>query len=193
MLAAEFPHTEILAVSSRTGENLEGWFSRLLGEAQSAKTAMKVDYDIYAEGEAMLGWLNCTVNLRAGQPFLANAFLPSLASEVQQRLQARKAEIAHLKMTLKPSGGSGAVAVANLVRNDATPEVSQLLRGTVTNAQLTVNLRAEAAPDVLGTAVREGLAAAAAAFPELSATPDHLEHFRPGKPMPTHRVTELSA
>jgi hypothetical protein len=193
LLAAEFPHTEILAISSRTGENLDEWFSRLLGEAQSAKTAMKVDYDIYAEGEAMLGWLNCTINLRAGQPFLANAFLPSLAGEVQSRLKARKAEIAHLKMTLKPSGRGGAVAVANLVRNDATIEVSQLLRGTVTDAQLTVNLRAEAAPDVLGTAVREALAAAAAAFPKLSATPDHLEHFRPGKPTPTHRLSDPSA
>ena len=192
-IAAAFPRTEILAVSARTGENLEAWFSRLLGEAQSAKTAMKVDYEIYADGEAMLGWLNCTVQLRAGQPFLANAFLPSFAGEVQSRLKARKAEIAHLKMTLQPGGGGGAIAVANLVRTDATTEVSQLLRGTVTDAQLTINLRAEAAPDVLGTAVREGLAAAAAAFPRLSAIPDHLEHFRPGKPMPTHRVTDVSA
>jgi len=40
---------------------------------------------------------------------------------------------------------------------------------------------------VLGTVVREALVASAKAFPTLTATLDHLEHFRPGKPTPTHR------
>ena len=54
------------------------------------------------------------------------------------------------------------------------------------------DLRAEAAPDALGTAVRDGLVAASRQFPTLSATVDHLEHFRPGKPTPTHRIEDLS-
>jgi hypothetical protein len=45
----------------------------------------------------------------------------------------------------------------------------------------------------LGTAVREGLIIAAKGFPTLVATVDHLEHFRPGKPVPTHRIENLSA
>jgi hypothetical protein len=53
------------------------------------------------------------------------------------------------------------------------------------------NLRAEAAPHILGGAVSGRLAAAA--FPTLTVTPDHLEHFRPDKPMPTHRLTRLAA
>jgi hypothetical protein len=68
-----------------------------------------------------------------------------------------------------------------------------LLPQEVTRAQLTVNLRAEAAPHILGAAVSAGLTAAAAAFPTLTVTPDHLEHFRPGKPAPTHRLTRLAA
>jgi Ni2+-binding GTPase involved in maturation of urease and hydrogenase len=192
-LAAQFPAKEILAVSSRTGAGLAGWFARLTGETQSATTAMKVNYAIYAQGEAMLGWLNCTVDLHAGKPFSADAFLPSLATQVQKRLNTQKAEIAHLKMTLKTPGSATALAVANMVRNDKPAETSRHLNKSVTNAQLTVNLRAEAAPDVLGAALREGLAAAAATFPKLSAKLDHLEHFRPGKPTPTHRLTKLAA
>jgi hypothetical protein len=57
------------------------------------------------------------------------------------------------------------------------------------SGQLIINLRAEAAPDVLGTSVRDALMATAAASPGLKATLDHLEHFRPGKPSPTHRFT----
>jgi G3E family GTPase len=192
-LATQFPRKEILAVSSRSGTNLNVWFNRLLGKSQSAKTAMKVDYEIYAEGEALLGWLNCTVNLRAKKAFVAGVFLIQLASGIQKRLKLQKAEIAHLKMALKRSGEGPDVAVVNLVRNDSAPELSFQLQKGLKDGQLTINLRAEAAPDVLGTALCDVLKATAAAFPTLSATLDHLEHFRPGKPTPTHRLTRLAA
>jgi len=81
----------------------------------------------------------------------------------------------------------------NLVRNDFVPELSMRLEEPVESGQLIINLRAEAAPDVLGTAVREALTAAAGKFARLKATVDHLEHFRPGKPMPTHRFKRAAA
>ena len=91
-------------------------------------------------------------------------------------------------MTLSPEPGRAEeLAVVNLVRNDFVPEVSLKLTRPVTGGHLILNLRAEAAPDVLGTVVRDALTASAAAFPTMQATLDHLEHFRPGKPSPTHR------
>jgi G3E family GTPase len=192
-LAAKFPRQEIMAVSSRNGTNLDTWFTKITSEEQAARTAMDVDYKIYADGEALLGWLNCTVQLLATKAFDSDTFLKQLAGEVQKRLQAQKAEIAHLKMTLSPEAGLGDIAVVNLVRTDFVPELSLQLEEPVRSAQLIINLRAEAAPDVLGTTVREALAAAAGAFPTLQATLDHLEHFRPGKPTPTHRFKRVTA
>jgi hypothetical protein len=108
---------------------------------------------------------------------------------MQRRLRTRKAEVAHLKMTLSPEPGRAEeLAVVNLVRNDFVPEVSLKLTRPVTGGHLILNLRAEAAPDVLGAVVRQALAATTRAFPGLTATQDHLEHFRPGKPTPTHRL-----
>ena len=153
---------------------------------------MEVDYETYAEGEALLGWLNCTVQLSGRQAFDANRFLAELAHQLQQRLGARQAEVAHLKMTLSPEAGLGEIGAINLVRNDFVPELSLRLEEPVERAQLIVNLRAEAAPDVLATVLREGLEAAAGEFPTLTATLDHLEHFRPGKPSPTHRIASLA-
>ena len=190
----EFPGKDIMAVSARSGKNLDAWFSRIVDAKQSARTAMKVDYEIYADGEALLGWLNCTVNLAANKAFDSDKFLKQLAAEVQQRLAARKSEVAHMKVTLSPEGSlSGEIAGINLVRNDFVPELSFELEGPVHKGQLIINLRAEAAPDALGTAVREGLAATTVQFPTLVATMDHLEHFRPGKPTPTHRIEQLTA
>ncbi len=187
-IAAKFPRKEILFASSRVGTNLDEWFARITSERQSAGKAMQVDYQVYAEGEALLGWLNCTVQLAAKRAFNSDRFLKRVASEVQKRLQAQKAEVAHLKMTLSPDAClPGEIAVVNLVRNDFVPELSLKLESPVTSGQLIINLRAEAAPDILGTVVREALLAAAKSFPTLKATLDHLEHFRPGKPTPTHR------
>ena len=66
-IAARFPRKEILAVSAREGTNLEAWFARIASEEQAAGKAMEVDYAVYADGEALLGWLNCTVQLSAKQ------------------------------------------------------------------------------------------------------------------------------
>lgn len=192
-LAAEFPGKEVLAVSAREGACLDEWFARITSGEQAGGAAMEVDYEVYADGEALLGWLNCTVQLDSQAEFDSEPFLQQLAEAIQLRLQARNAEVAHLKMTLSPDGSlTGEIAAANLVRNDYVPELSYHLEEPLKSGQLIINLRAEAAPGVLGEAVREGLAEAAQGFPGLTATLDHLEHFRPGKPEPTHRVTEMA-
>jgi G3E family GTPase len=191
-IAARFPHRQILAVSARDGTNLDAWFARLRSQEQAAGTAMEVDYQTYAQGEARLGWLNGTAQLAAETAFEADQFLRQLAAEVQRRLQAQQAEVAHLKITLSPQAGLGGLAVVNLVRSDFVPELSMPLEEPVQRGQLIINLRAEAAPEVLAAAVRAALAAAAGPFPTLRATLEHLDHFRPGKPTPTHRFAKAA-
>ena len=186
-IAAKYPDAEVIMASSRTGTNLDQWLNRIISAEQRARPTMEVDYDIYADGEALLGWLNCTVRLEAKREFDAEKFLKKLAAIIQKRLKTKKAEIAHLKMTLTQASGPKRIAVANLVRNDFVPEVSLKFDAPIRDGQLIINLRAEAPPDVLGQTVRDGLAAAAKSFSTLKATLDHLEHFRPGRPTPTHR------
>ena len=192
-IAAKYPNKGILAVSSRNDVNLEAWFSKVTSLEQSAGLAMEVDYQVYADGEALLGWLNCTVQLSDPQGFDSEALLRQLASEMQSRLRNRDAEVAHLKMTLGPDNSlAGEIAAVNLVRNDFVPELSMKLETPVENGQLIINLRAEADPETLATAVQESLAALSPAFPGLGINLEHLEHFRPGKPSPTHRFKDSS-
>jgi len=187
-LAAKFPRKEIMAVSSRTGAGLDAWFGKITSQEQAARPAMEVDYQVYAEGEALLGWLNASVRLSATEAFDSDQFLRKLAEEIQAKLRAEQAEVAHLKMTLSPDEAlAGEIAVVNLVRNDFVPELSLRLEEPVRGGELMINLRAEAAPEFLAQVVREVLASASGRFPTLQARLEHLEHFRPGKPNPTHR------
>ena len=188
-LTLEFPRAEMVEVSARRGDGLDAWFDRVTAAEQIARAAMAVDYALYAEGEALLGWLNCTAQLEDRRPFDANAVLKRLANQIQTRLQREGAEVAHLKMTFSSEESLGGIAVINLVRNDYVPEVSLALEEPVHSGQLVVNLRAEAAPEVLRDSVRSAVAVLAEHFGGLEARLQHLEHFRPGKPQPTHRLT----
>ncbi len=187
-LQREFPHARVIAASPRDGINLESWFDFIESAEQQPRDTMEVDYEIYAEGEAMLGWLNATIHLKSNDEFDAQELLVALAQSLQQRLAAQDAEIAHLKMTLSPDDAiSGEVAVINLVRNDYRPELCIQLDEPVEGAQIILNLRAEADPDLLAAVVKESIAEVRDGHSGLDMKLDHLEHFRPGKPTPTHR------
>lgn len=191
-LAAEFPRAQLLAASARSGVGLDEWFGRIAAAEQPPGSAMAVDYEVYADGEALLGWLNCTVAMAGATDFDGNAVLRLLARRMQELLNADGAEIAHLKMTLSPGEGLGNLGVINVVRNDFVPELSLELPDVIHTGQLIINCRAEAAPEALLTALRQALADTAPRFSGLALGLEHSECFRPGKPQPTHRIANLA-
>jgi G3E family GTPase len=183
----QFPHAQIFEVSARSGQGLEPWFEALLKGTLGNRPAMQVNYETYAEGEALLGWLNCTVKLSSRREFQAGQVLNSFAKLILQSLAPLNIEIAHLKMTLNPDEDLGDIAVINLVRNDIKPELSQELPEPIESGEMIVNLRAEGAPELLNDAVNKALYQLVQEYPALFARVEHLEHFRPGKPEPTYR------
>jgi G3E family GTPase len=191
-LTDEYPRAEIHAASARSGDGLESWFAQITSTDQRAGKAMEVDYEVYAEGEARLGWLNCTVQISSGEEFDGNATLRALAGRIQELLNAEHVEVAHLKMTLSPDEGLGDIAVINLVRNDFVPELSQELPDAILSGQVIINCRAEAAPETLLTALKQGLDDVARELSGVTLLLEHSEHFRPSKPEPTHRIANLT-
>jgi len=183
-LASRFPSATVVPISARTGEGVERWFELLSGRV-APRPQVDVDYETYAEGEAMLGWLNATVRLESGSAFDGNRLLEQLAGLVRDRLSAAGVEIAHFKMTLTPEGASG-LGVVNLVATDARLDAPLQLTNPLSDGRLTINLRAEADPDQLRAIVHVALDQAAALV-GVSAEVERSDHFRPGRPEPTYR------
>jgi Ni2+-binding GTPase involved in maturation of urease and hydrogenase len=185
-LARRFTQARIVEVCARDGRGLPQWFDLIgAGELGSA-ASMQVDYELYAEGEALLGWLNCTLSVSAPNVFDGNQLLSDLASQIRARLDSQAAQIAHLKMTLAPDEGSD-IAAANLVRNDSAIEMSHRLAEPLESGELIVNLRAEASPEVLKSEFLAALEPMRMAHPDWRLRIEHLETFRPSKPQPTYR------
>lgn len=187
-LGEQFPRADVLCVSAKEGEGLDAWFQRVLSDEQDHRPTMDVDYETYAEGEALLGWLNCTVQLKGKEPFDGNALLVEMVERICERLREESSEIAHLKMTLDPTDEGGSLAAVSLVRNDAEPDLRESLLDRVSGGELIINLRGEADPEALHRITMEALEESAATAGGVEVTVEHVERFRPGKPDPTHRM-----
>lgn len=192
-LAARFPRAELLCVSAKTGDGAEAWFARVLGAEAGDAPTMAIDYDLYAEGEALLGWFNLTAQLAGeggaplAEPIDANALLVEVAGGVRARLADAGVEIAHLKLTLDAHDASGRLAALSLVSTDGALDLREALVDGIGAGELIVNLRAEADPALLREVVAASLREAAADRPGLCPILEHEEFFRPSPPVPTHR------
>ncbi|MGH9632803.1 MAG: GTP-binding protein [Bryobacteraceae bacterium] len=183
-LGRAYPQAQILRVSARQGTGMEHWLDRITAAAAASESAPQVDYDTYAEGEALLGWLNASGALKAAAGIDGNEFLRGLAAKIREAL--RGLEIAHLKMTLLPREQGGDIGVLNLVRSDGVAELSHVLKEPLSTGELLVNLRAEGDPELLRRSVLDSLAACGC---EVEVT--NLEHFRPAKPQPAYRMAHI--
>jgi Ni2+-binding GTPase involved in maturation of urease and hydrogenase len=189
-LRSAYPAAEVFPVSARTGAGLERWFARVSGAESDTRPAPGVDYDTYAEGEALLGWFNATFRLDAPSPLDGNLLLLEVARELGERLAPEDLEIVHFKMTLTPDEEVGDIAVLNLVGSDRDAELSHTLQDDMMSGELIVNLRAEGDPELLRSAVLSTLAAATSRRGARS-EPVHIEHFRPARPTPTHHMATV--
>jgi hypothetical protein len=189
-LRSAFPAAEVLSVSARTGDGLDAWFSRVVGADSDTRPAPDVDYDDYADGEALLGWYNGTFRLDADSAFDGNALLTDVAATVRARLVAAGLDVAHFKMTLAPEAHLGDLGALNLVASDRIPELSHRLQDPLAAGELIVNLRAEGDPGDLQASVADAVAAAVRARGATAAVL-HQEHFRPARPSPTHRMATM--
>jgi G3E family GTPase len=182
-LQRDYPSARVVELSARKGEGLAAWIDGLL-DREGASHVLDIDYDDYAEGEALLGWLNCTASVD-GREADGDELIAGVAARIHRELSSDGVEIAHLKLTLTPDEGGG-IAVVNAVAADRGPEMAFRLDGPVDRAEITVNLRAEADPEALEVAVRRAVAEESQAS-GAAITVTHLERFRPSRPVPTHR------
>jgi G3E family GTPase len=186
-LSDAFPAASVLAASARTGDGMEAWSERVLSSEVQDRPTMALDYDLYAEGEAELGWLNATFRVTTDRPFEANRFLVALVGRLTESIVAAGGEVAHLKMTFDPDEGDGLLSVVSIVRGDQEPDLRESILDAVRGGHLIVNLRAELDPDVLFSALTECVAGVDGKTGARLAL-EHEEHFRPARPVPTHRI-----
>lgn len=184
LLAEQYANIPVIRMSAKNGDGFDALCEFLDLQGEFGQRVMDVDYDVYAEGEAELGWLNCQAKLNANESIDLDRFLMQLLERMHNELVALQAEVAHLKVI---GMAEGVYAVSNLVSNADKPVLSLPSKWSGNDIELVVNARVAMAPEELEALVRKSLAAQSAAA---SATVEvrSLQCFRPGRPVPTHRL-----
>jgi len=182
LVGRKFPETPLLKISAKTGKGFDELVEMLARDGNVGTNILDIDYDVYAAGEAELGWLNLAMKLRAESPVDLDAVTLAMVAAIHQQLPAG-AEVAHLKVL---SVWDGAHAVANLTASEAQPVLSLSADRNTTQADLVVNARVAMDPDHLAQIVQQAIEACRQQF-QIDLAVVNLQHFRPGRPVPTHR------
>lgn len=181
---ARFPEAEVMFVSSITGEGIDEWINAVSNRTNAGQRIAEVDYDVYAEGEAVLGWLNSTIEI-SGKLIDWDAFSKNLMLDLSNQFDEMKAYVGHVKMMLE-SGEN--YLIGNLTGKRDTLN----FRGSAgigTMARLTLNARVEMSPETLEQLVRDTLNSKMT--DNLSIRILTLRCLSPGRPNPTYRFDHI--
>jgi G3E family GTPase len=185
LLGQHFPSVPVLRVSARSGQGFDELL-KTLDQTGGGQRLMELDYDIYAEGEAELGWLNSSLIVSSSREFELDVLLMNVVNRLRTLLANEQAETAHLKAI----GMSEEIyGVANLVSSDSPAELSLASSSFVKQAQVIVNARVAIDPDRLKQLVEQAVQEECAAL-GVQASFEQTQSFRPGRPVPTHRILD---
>ncbi len=178
--------TPVLGISALEGTGISNWLAVVESEDRGSGEAMELDYDLYAEGEAALGWLNANVNLSGSPGQSWKSLVKQFLTEMQANIRERGMQIAHVKVLMK-SAGHGAV-VGNLTGNDDDPSLTGMILRDPESVTFIVNARVQGAADTLRSLTEESLHTLTTDGLQFSV--NTLESFHPARPEPTYRVQD---
>ncbi|MBT3378233.1 MAG: cobalamin synthesis protein P47K [Lentisphaerae bacterium] len=185
-VSTAYPDATILTMSGLTGDGVDPWLELIQAGGQAGKRILDVDYDRYADGEAVLGWLNATVQLHAPEPTVWTAFTEELIGALKVALGDREAEIAHLKTLLTTPSGS---ITANVTNSAEAPSLRGSIAEPCRDAALIVNARVHISPEALEQIVRDTVTAVCGDSIEEELA--HVQSLSPGRPTPVHRYDSV--
>lgn len=182
LLAVHYPDTPSRMVSALTGEGVDEWLDALQGQA--GRRVVEMDYDTYAEGEAVLGWLNGALTLASvGETARWKDFLADFMNELHEALRQQSAEVGHVKALMWRGDER---CFASLTRIDGPIATRGDVSETAGQCELIINARAEISPEDLESLVRQQLAGCCDRH-GLRSKIGQMRSLRPGRPVPTYR------
>ena len=163
-------------ISAKTGDGVESWLAAVQSDRNAGKTIVPVDYDRYAHGEAVLGWLNATATVdKAGEKALLQNFMADFQAEIRKT----NSEVGHVKAILNLGDKE---YVANLTSLNGDIDIREVTPQAETYI-LIFNARVQMSPENLEEIVRKLLGKYCLSIGEFRC-------LMPGRPNPTHRFSK---
>ena len=180
-----FPKSSVMTVCALNGEGLEEWLEEVTTKTEAGTRLLDIDYDRYAHGEAVLGWLNGTVELSSPQPEMWDGFLNTLMQQLQDAFEKEALPVGHVKVIAE---NGKMYSVANITGADRTMTMREGA-GESNNLKLIINARVECSPEHLDLLVRNALSKSING--RYNDKVNAWRYLQPGRPNPTHRFDSV--
>jgi G3E family GTPase len=179
-VAEEWPAATIQTMSVKNKEGLDTWLEVVTKRINAGTHIAEVDYDTYAEGEAVLGWLNATFMLQ-GTFVDWNSLAEKLLNSLSVRFDELKSPVGHVKLIIE-AGDS--YVIGNLTGKKESLYIRSKAE-TGNEAKMIINARVQMEPENLERIVLEEIRVACGK--DIISRIDALKCLSPGRPDPTYR------
>jgi CobW/HypB/UreG family nucleotide-binding protein len=179
-----YPGKQVISISARSGAGITNWLTKSFRPAPRLRNVVPVDYIVYAEAEACLGWLNASLRLQAAHLFSPQQWMTAFITSLSDKLRAAQAEIAHVKVYVSAGDRMLKAGVTGFERGIDWELTGD---GLVSEALATVNARVRCEPETLLQAVQEAAQRVTYTM-RLSMAFDQVECFSPSPPQPVFRL-----
>ncbi|MCQ2197886.1 MAG: cobalamin synthesis protein P47K [Bacteroidaceae bacterium] len=176
-----FHNTKVMTASTHHGVGVAEWFTEVANREGEGTKILDIDYDKYAHGEAVLGWLNGTIALK-GENAYWDTLLKDVMNGIAKAIKKEKLRVGHIKVIAE---NGKQYAIGNITGDVSTLQFRGSA-GTGNYLKLIINARVETSPEHLDEIIREAL---------LNVVEGNYEdevlawrYLQPGRPNPTHRM-----
>ncbi len=179
------PDTPVMALSALTGDGLDAWLDICLSSTSPAHKRLPLDYKLYADAEAALGWLNASGTLTAAEgDYSPQDWITTLMERLRSAFEADHMEMAHLKTF---SRSADRAWKASITQSNAPISWDIQSPERARRAEFILNVRVNGQPPEIEDTVRHTLSAVGLAH-GLRTEVAALDCFSPLPPKPTYRL-----
>jgi len=182
-LKMKFPYFSQRWISALHKEGVKDWLEVMTTDVNVGTRELDIDYDIYADGEAAMGWYNADFVVNHTKHYLIpwGEFQSKFLQLLQELFQHEKIALQHMKIFLK-SGSSelhaNLTGTGRILSKQGTPFSSS-------SARIVVNIRAVTSPEIIKEIMDDIISVYAEE--KICFETKTLNYFKPSRPEPTHR------
>lgn len=183
----KFHGCHLIPLSALTGNGVQQWTRQIVSENVSGSGSVRVldiDYDLYAEGESHLGWLNASYSIK-GKLFDAEQMSKAVFVHMFTKLTKQGAEVAHCKLWAQ----DGTTDLKISAVNNRAYSMDRKTSGLWFSDELTIwtNARVYSEPEQLLEVFKETVSSIKEKY-GVEIDIMQLDCFAPARPVPTYRI-----
>lgn len=179
LLQAKYPDQTLLYQNTLDHQSLKVWLDVLeTATTTSPQPSLNIDYDIYAQGEAQLAWLDQAMVISGNN---AQVAVQALVYTIYEKIQRQNLPIGHLKFLID---GEHKISFTAIHQDQILMQLPYS-----SNVEFLINARIETSPELLQQLVQESIDYVENMY-DCTCVVSNSSSFQPGYPVPVHRLRE---